>query len=104
MKKILFIVEAATWSQVVRLLVLARGLDPHKYEVHFASASFDERMFDGTTFKRWPIYSVSPAIVVEGLKANTLTPVYTKKVLAKYVAESWLSTRRSIRSKLTNSS
>jgi UDP:flavonoid glycosyltransferase YjiC (YdhE family) len=83
----LFIVEAATWSQVVRLLVLARGLDPHKYEVHFASASFDERMFDGTTFKRWPIYSVSPAIVVEGLKGNTLTPVYTKKVLAKYVAE-----------------
>ncbi|MFZ0011876.1 MAG: hypothetical protein WAL97_08235 [Halobacteriota archaeon] len=52
MKKILFIVPAATWSQVVRLLVLARGLDPRGYEVHFASARFDERLFRGTNFTR----------------------------------------------------
>jgi len=49
-KKILFIVEAATWSQVVRLSIFARGLDPRRYEVHFASARFDERLLSGHEF------------------------------------------------------
>ena len=33
-KKILFMCEAVTWSHVVRLLVIARGLDPRRYEIH----------------------------------------------------------------------
>lgn len=89
-KKILFIVEANTWSQVVRCLVLARGLDPHQYEVHFACARFDERMFGGTSFKRWPIFSISSETVAELVSTSTMdvqSIPYTKEVLERYIAE-----------------
>jgi UDP:flavonoid glycosyltransferase YjiC (YdhE family) len=86
-KKILFIAEAATLSQVVRLLVLARGLDPQRYEVHFASAQFDERIFSGTNFARWPITSVSPEKIVSTINESKTKHPYTKAVLAKYVAD-----------------
>jgi UDP:flavonoid glycosyltransferase YjiC (YdhE family) len=88
-KKILFIVEASTWSQVVRCLVLARGLDAHKYDVHFASASFDERMFGGTNFERWPIYSFPSETAVEWATGtvDVQTVPYTKAILEKYIAE-----------------
>ena len=88
--KILFIVEALTWSQVVRCLVLARGLDPHKYDVHFASASFDECMFGGTSFTRWPIYSIPRETVAEFVSTSTMDLQripYTKAILEKYIAE-----------------
>jgi hypothetical protein len=42
LKKILFMAEVVSWSQVVQLGILARGLDPHRYEIHFASAQLDE--------------------------------------------------------------
>ncbi|MGZ4892317.1 MAG: glycosyl transferase family 1, partial [Halobacteriota archaeon] len=84
-KKILFIVEAITWSQVVRLMVLARGLDPRKYEVHFASARFDEFLFHGTDFTRWPVTSLSAEKAVAAIASGTRT--YEKAVLAEYVAD-----------------
>jgi UDP:flavonoid glycosyltransferase YjiC (YdhE family) len=85
-KKILFIPEAVAWSHVFWLLVLARGLDPRKYEVHFASAKVDERMFHGTDFTRWPISSASfektgPAYSFKQRR------MYAKAVIAKHVAE-----------------
>jgi UDP:flavonoid glycosyltransferase YjiC (YdhE family) len=86
-KKILFIAEAVTWSQVVRLVVLARGLDPNEYEVHFASARFDKHLFQGANFTRWPL-SLLPADKIEALVASgAIKRVYTKAVLAKYVAD-----------------
>lgn len=84
-KKILFIAEAVTWSQVVRLVVLARGLDPRLYDVHFASSRFDERLFQGTSFKRWPVFSLSPEKVDAAIASGKR--IYEKGVLAKYVAE-----------------
>ena len=84
-KKILFMAEAVTWSQVVRPMVLARGLDPRRYEVHFASARFDERLFHGTNFTRWPITSISPEEAVA--VAASATYAYGEAVLAKYVDE-----------------
>ena len=48
----LFVAEAVTLAQVVRLATLARALDPARYEVHFASAHFDELIFAGTAFIR----------------------------------------------------
>ena len=86
-KKILFIPEAVSWSHVVWLLALARGLDPLKYEVHFASAQVDERMFRGTDFTRWPISQVSSEKIVTGINSKKKKRVYTKAVLAKYVAD-----------------
>jgi len=84
-KKILFVAEAVTWSQVVRLVVLARGLDRRTHEVHFASARFDERLFAGTSFKRWPIHSLSPEKVDAAVASGRR--IYEKPFLAKYVAE-----------------
>ena len=52
--RILFVAEAVTLAQVVRLATLARGLDPARYEVHFASARFDELVFAGTAFSAGP--------------------------------------------------
>jgi len=84
-KKILFMAEATSWSQVVRLMVLARGLDPRKYEVHFASARFDERLFHDTNFTRWPITSLDPEKLIADAAFGTRA--YGEAVLAKYVAE-----------------
>lgn len=84
-RKILFLAEAVTWSQVVRSMVLARGLDPNVFEVHFASAHFDERLFADTKFKRWPITSISPE-KVEAAMANGKR-IYEKSLLSKYVDE-----------------
>jgi UDP:flavonoid glycosyltransferase YjiC (YdhE family) len=87
MKKILFISEAVTWSQVVRLAVLARALDPRRYDVHFAAARFDERVFHDTNFTRWPITSVNPERVVESANSTQGWQLWTKEVLQKYVDE-----------------
>jgi UDP:flavonoid glycosyltransferase YjiC (YdhE family) len=86
-KKILFMAEAVTWSQVVRLVVLARGLDPNKYEIHFAAAHFDKHLFQGANFTRWPI-SLLPADKIEALVASgAIKRVYNKALIEKYVAE-----------------
>ncbi len=84
-RKILFLAEAVTWSQVVRSMVLARGLDPNVFEVHFASAHFDERLFVDTRFKRWPITSLSPEKVEAAMAGGKR--LYEKALLAKYVEE-----------------
>jgi len=44
-KKILFVSERVTLAQVVRLVSLARAVDPRVYELHFASARFDDLVF-----------------------------------------------------------
>jgi UDP:flavonoid glycosyltransferase YjiC (YdhE family) len=84
-KKILFLAEVVAWSSVVRLLILARGLDPRRYDVHFASAQFDERLFHGTSFTRWPVVSISLekfyAAVASGKR------MYDEATLQKYVAD-----------------
>jgi UDP:flavonoid glycosyltransferase YjiC (YdhE family) len=83
--RILFVVEAVSLSQVVRLAALARALDPARYEVHFASAHFDELIFAGTTFARYEIFSL-PAAVVDRRVARGLRP-YGRRTLARYVRE-----------------
>ncbi len=87
MKKILFIGEAVSWSNVVRCLVLARELDPRKYEVHFASARFDEFVFHGTDFMRWPI-TLLPADKIEAVvNSGSIKRIYDRPVLEKYIAD-----------------
>ncbi|MGZ4853519.1 MAG: glycosyltransferase [Halobacteriota archaeon] len=87
MKKILFISESVSWSQLVRPLVLAHGLDPRRYEIHFASARFDEHLFHGTDFTRWPV-SLLPADKIEAVVASgSIKRMYDKPILEKYVAD-----------------
>jgi UDP:flavonoid glycosyltransferase YjiC (YdhE family) len=84
--RILFVVEAVTLAQVVRLYQLARSLDPARYEIHFASARFDERVFrDGGAFRRWPISSLSPERVDDLVAAGKR--IYDQRTLAGYVEE-----------------
>ena len=85
MRSILFVAEAVTLAQVVRLVTLARALDPARYDVHFASAVFDPLVFAGTAFTRHTIQSL-PAAVVDARVAGGRRP-YGVRTLARYVAE-----------------
>jgi UDP:flavonoid glycosyltransferase YjiC (YdhE family)/uncharacterized protein (DUF2141 family) len=69
-KRVLFLSENVTMSQVVRLLVLARSLDPERYEVHFACAAFDEDLFRGTSFIRHRVHSPSPGAVLAAARSG----------------------------------
>lgn len=84
-KKILFVSERVTLAQLVRLVSLARSLDPRTYEVHLASAGFDDLVLRGTNFVRHPIASVSPAYVESALRRGRR--IYDVPVLRRYVRE-----------------
>ena len=83
--RVLFVVEAVSLAQVVRLATLARALDPARYEVHFASARFDSMIFANTSFTRHTISSL-PASVVDARVARGQRP-YGRGTLAHYVRE-----------------
>lgn len=84
-KKILFLAESVTLAQVVRLVSLARSLDPRQYELHFASSWFGDLVFRGTTFERYEIASVEPAYVARALRAGRR--IYSKKMILRYVKD-----------------
>ena len=84
-KKILFVSERVTLAQLVRLVSLARSLDPRAYEVHLASAHFDDLALKGTDFVRHTIDSVSPDYVDAALRAGRR--IYRKSILSRYVQE-----------------
>jgi UDP:flavonoid glycosyltransferase YjiC (YdhE family) len=83
--RILFVAENATLAQVVRLAVLARGLDPRRYAVHFACAGFDPLVFAGTSCMRHSIFSLPPAAVERASARGK--PIYRTSVLERYVEE-----------------
>ena len=82
-KRILFVAEAVTLAQVVRLRVLASSLDPSAYDVHFASSTFDPLVFDGTELTRWRIDSLSPETVERAVARGSR--IYSAATLASYV-------------------
>src|SRR5579863_7306916 len=88
MKRVLFVAEAVSLAQVVRLVTLSRALDARRYEVHFASALFDDLVFgepDLAHVVRHRIGSL-PASVVDRRVARGLRP-YGARTLAGYVRE-----------------
>lgn len=82
-KRILFVAEAVTLAHVVRPLVLAQGLDPTRYEVHFACAKGYDFCFKDTNFVYWPIESVSPRKFLVALAKGAR--LYDEKTLVAYV-------------------
>src|SRR5690349_8101775 len=84
-KKILFVSERVTLAQLVRLVSLARALDPRLYEIHLASAKFDDLVLRGTDFVRHPIHSVSPEYVDARLRSGRR--IYGTALLQRYVKE-----------------
>ncbi len=85
MRRVLFVSEAVTLAQVVRLATLARALDPARYEVHFAAARFDEMIFAGTTFTRHRIHSLAPDTVAARVASGRR--LYGRRLLSRYVEE-----------------
>lgn len=82
-RRVLFVVENITLAQVMRLRVLAAGLDPERYEVHFASSEFDPLLFAGTDFKCWPLYTIERKAGMRALaKGDRLYETHT---LERYV-------------------
>src|SRR5437660_912697 len=84
-KKVLFVAEAVTLAQVARLAVLARALPDDRFEVHFASAKFDELVFAGTQFVRWHIHSISPERAFHAVSMGLR--FYDRQTLARYVED-----------------
>src|SRR5690606_22598052 len=83
-RRILFVSECVTLAQVVRLVVLARALDPARYEVHFASGEFSPLVFAGTSFVRHELETVDARRVLAALEAGKR--LYEKSTLERYVA------------------
>ena len=81
--RILFVAEAITLAQVVRLVTLARGLSPARYEVVFASAPFDPVAFAGTDLAPLPLVTVDRKNVLRKIERGER--IYEKDVLTKYV-------------------
>ena len=84
-RRLLFVAENVTLAQVVRLVTLARSLDPDRYEVHFACSAFAPIVFDGTSFVRWPIHSLTARAVDRAVRSGRR--IYGKRVLRRYVRE-----------------
>lgn len=57
-RRVLFVAEAITLAQVVRLVALARSLDRNRYEVYFACGEFDPIAFEGTDIDPIPLLTV----------------------------------------------
>lgn len=84
-RKILFIAEAVTLAHVTRPLVLARSLDPSRYEVHFACADRFPFVFEDETFTRWSIESIEAKRFFSAL--NRGSPLFDYRTLAGYAEE-----------------
>jgi len=85
MRKVLFVAEAVTLAQVVRLATLARALDRDRFEVHFAAAAFDEMIFADTAFTRHRIHSLAPDTVAARVASGRR--IYGRRTLGRYVTE-----------------
>jgi UDP:flavonoid glycosyltransferase YjiC (YdhE family) len=84
-RRVLFAAENITLAQVVRLLVLAKGLNESEYEVHFACSDFDPLVFAGTTFQRWPLYTIDRELGFKILAKGER--LYDVPTLERYVAD-----------------
>jgi UDP:flavonoid glycosyltransferase YjiC (YdhE family) len=83
-RRILFIAEAVTLAHVVRPLVLARSLDPSRYEVHFACDPRFNKLLGPLPFPHHPIHTIPSERFLGNLAQGRF---YTTRTLRKYVEE-----------------
>lgn len=83
-KRILFIAEAVTLAHVARPMVLAQGLDPSRWEVHFACAPRFLHLFPKPAFPVHAIDSIPGERFLRALAKGT--PLYSLATLERYVA------------------
>jgi UDP:flavonoid glycosyltransferase YjiC (YdhE family) len=84
-RRILFFAEAVTLCHVSRPLVLAKGLDPDRYDLFFACAPQHHRLLDGLRCEALPLRSVSGGQFLAALADGK--PVYDTETLRSYVRE-----------------
>lgn len=83
-QRILFVGEAATLAHVVRPFVLARSLDPSRYEVHFACDPRFNKLLGPLPFPHHPIHIVPSEEVLLKIAQGRL--FYNTRTLRKYIA------------------
>lgn len=84
-KRVLFVAEAATLAHVTRPLVLARSMDPARYEVHFACADRFPFVFENESFTRHTIESIPSERFFHSLAKGA--PLFDYRTLAAYAEE-----------------
>jgi len=83
--RILFIAEAVTLAHVARPFVLASGLDPARYDVHFACDPRFKDLLRPLPFPWRPLYSIPPEQFLNALARGA--PVYDTDMLRRYVQD-----------------
>ncbi|OSC40430.1 glycosyl transferase family 1 [Mycobacterium decipiens] len=82
-RRILFIAEAATLAHVVRPFVLARSLDPSRYEVHFACDPRFNKLLGPLPFPHHPIHTIPSERVLAKIAQGRF--FYNTRTLRDYV-------------------
>jgi UDP:flavonoid glycosyltransferase YjiC (YdhE family) len=84
-KRVLFVAEAITLAQVVRLVTLAQSLDPARYDVRFACGEFEPIAFLGTKLQPIPIFTIDRVKALRQVERGER--IYEKDVLVRYVED-----------------
>jgi UDP:flavonoid glycosyltransferase YjiC (YdhE family) len=82
---VLFVAEAVSLAQVVRLRELASSLDPSRYAVTYASARFSPLVFADTSFERRVIRGVDPDELLA--RASRCQGLHDEATLLRYIAD-----------------
>lgn len=82
-RRVLFVAETVTLAQCVRLVTLARALDPEHFEVHFASSEFPELVFAGTPFVQHRITTLAPEAAARALESGRR--LYERADVLRYI-------------------
>jgi len=85
--RILFIAEAVTLAHVVRPLVLARSLDPSRYEVHFACDPRFNKLLGPMPFSYHPIRSIPSEEFLARMGGARLFLFFGTRALRRYIEE-----------------
>jgi UDP:flavonoid glycosyltransferase YjiC (YdhE family) len=83
--RILFIAETVALAHLTRPLLLARSLDPDRYEIHFACAQGHEQFFEGAGFAVTSIRTVPSRQFLIALAKGLHT--YSRQTLLDYVED-----------------
>jgi UDP:flavonoid glycosyltransferase YjiC (YdhE family) len=83
--RVLFVAEAVTLAQVVRLAALARGLDRTRFEVHFACGAFDDVALEGSGLEPLPLFTIDRQRALKRIDRGER--LYETAVLERYVDE-----------------
>jgi UDP:flavonoid glycosyltransferase YjiC (YdhE family) len=83
--RLLFVAEAISLSQVVRLASLATGVDRTRYDVHFACGPFDDVAFAGSDLEPLPLFTIERHRALR--KIDRGERLYETSLLDRYVEE-----------------